>query len=204
MEAWMHSKEKALITKHFSKEKTMLEWGSGGSTIEFSKQVKEYYSIEHNKEWHSKVNNEISLRGLKNINYYYVEQNKPRRKPRQSQYDEYKDYIDIVDSFNTKFDIVLIDGRARRLCAYKVIPYLNPGAVVIIHDWVVRNGYHCVTDYYNVLEVVKDTPQTIATFTLKDTPNPNGYNLDLLGDERITENYFKPTIETIGLFDPNL
>ena len=35
---------------------SMLEWGSGGSTIEFSQQyVKEYYSIEHNKEWHDKV-----------------------------------------------------------------------------------------------------------------------------------------------------
>lgn len=202
MEAWMHAKEKALITKHFSKEKTMLEWGSGGSTIEFSPFLKNYYSVEHVPEWHSKVSSEISRRELKNINYHYVSQNEPRNpKNSQSQYNEFKDYVDIVDSFNTKFDIVLIDGRARRLCAYKIIPYLNPGAVVIIHDWVLRNVYHCVTDYYDVLEYVSDTPQTIATFKLKKQPNPKGYNLTLKGNERITENYFdlNTSIPTLGL-----
>ena len=35
MEAWMHPEEKSLITKNFSHNKVMLEWGSGG----------EYYRI---------------------------------------------------------------------------------------------------------------------------------------------------------------
>lgn len=202
MEAWMHHKEKALITKHFSKEKTMLEWGSGGSTVEFSPFLKKYYSIEHVPEWYTKINNEISNRGYTNVDYRFIEQNTPRNPDgRQSEYENFKDYIDVVDEFNTKFDIVLIDGRARRLCAYKIIPYLNPGAVVIIHDWVLRNVYHCVTDYYDVLEYVSDTPQTIATFKLKNQPNPKGYNLTLKGNERITENYFdlNTSIPTLGL-----
>ena len=52
MKVWMDNREKLLITKHFSPDKVMLEWGSGGSTIEFSPQLKKYYSIEHNKEWY--------------------------------------------------------------------------------------------------------------------------------------------------------
>ena len=202
MKAWMHDKEKSLITKHFSPDKTMLEWGSGGSTIEFSPQLKEYYSIEHNLEWYEKINKEIHNLGYSNINYNSVAQNLPINPDgRQSEYNQFKDYIDIVDSFNTKFDIVLIDGRARRLCAKKIIPYLNPNAVVIIHDWVLRNVYHCVTDYYDVLEYVNDTPQTIATFKLKQNPKPNAYNLNLSGLERCEENYFIPKIETVGLFN---
>jgi predicted O-methyltransferase YrrM len=202
MIAWMHSDEKSLITKHFSSNKTMLEWGSGGSTIEFSPQLKKYYSIEHNKEWFDKVNNEIQRLGYKNINYNYVAQNSPQNPDgRQSEYNQFKDYIDIVDTFNTKFDIVLIDGRARRLCAKKIIPYLNPGAIIIIHDWVLRNVYHCVTDYYDVVEYIDYTEQTIATFKLKDTPKPNAYGLKLNGLDRCEENYFTPKIETTGLIN---
>ena len=76
MQAWMHPKEKELITKHFSPQKTMLEWGSGGSTVEFSPQLKEYYSIEHNLEWYNKVKEEIESLSYSNVNYNYVPQNK--------------------------------------------------------------------------------------------------------------------------------
>jgi len=201
MEAWMDYNEKSLITKHFSSEKNMLEWGSGGSTIEFSPHLKSYYSIEHNNDWYKMVNQEIINRNLSNINYNFVSQNEPQNPDgRQSEYTQFKDYIDVVDTFNTKFDIVLIDGRARRLCAKKIIPYLNKDAVVIIHDWVLRNVYHCVTDYYDVLEYIDNTPQTIATFKLKKTPKPNAYDLNLSGLDRCEENYFTPKIETIGTF----
>jgi hypothetical protein len=201
MKAWMHPREKELITKHFSSDKVMLEWGSGGSTIEFSPHLKKYYSIEHNEVWHGKVESEIKNLELSNINYNLVKQNGPQHDNMQSEYSQFKDYIDIVDTFNTKFDIVLIDGRARRLCAQKIIPYLNKGAIIIIHDWVLRNVYHCVTDYYNVFEYIGDTPQTIATFKLRKEPKPNAYGLDLKGSDRCTEVHdFSPSIPTTGLF----
>jgi hypothetical protein len=195
MQAWMHPKEKELITKHFSPQKTMLEWGSGGSTVEFSPQLKEYYSNEHNLEWYNKVKEEIESLSYSNVNYNYVPQNNPNLDDRQSEYHMFKDYLDIVDTFNTKFDIVLIDGRARRLCAKKIIPYLNKDSIIIIHDWCLRNVYHCVIDYYDVLEYVNDTAQTIATFKLKNQPKPNAYGLDLSGLERLNENYFESYTE---------
>lgn len=191
MEAWMDPQEKELITKHFSPNKVMLEWGSGGSTIEFSPYLKKYYSVEHNKGWYDNVKKEIERLNYTNINYNFVAENLPLpQDDRQSEYINYKDYLDIVDTFDEKFDIVLIDGRARRLCAKKIIPYLNPGAIVIIHDWCLRNVYHCVLDYYNIKEYVSTTPQTIATFTLRDTPKEGAYDLDLGGFERLDENYF--------------
>ena len=200
IQTWMYPAEKDLITKHFSPDKIMLEWGSGGSTIEFSPNLKKYYSIEHNKEWYDNVSKELKLNNINNVHYKFIEQNEPRNPDgRQSEYIQFKDYIDIVDTFNTKFDIVLIDGRARRLCAKKIIPYLNKDAVIIIHDWVLRNVYHCVTDYYDVLEYIKHTPQTIASFKLRKTPKPNAYDLDLSGLDRCEENYFNQTIKTTGL-----
>ena len=189
MQAWMHHREKELIYKHLDSNKIMLEWGSGGSTIEFSPKVKQYYSIEHNLDWFTKVNRFLKENNFKNVDYRFIQQNSSRT-ANQSQYIEFKDYIDEVDVIGEKYDIVLIDGRARRLCAYKIIPYLNPNAIIIVHDWVLRNVYHCITDYYDVLEYIDDTPQTIATFKLKEILPTDSYDLSLSGNDRLTENYF--------------
>lgn len=195
MQAWMHPREKQLITNKLNCDTVMLEWGSGGSTLEFSPLVNQYYSIEHNKEWFNSVKSSLEHNNIKNVNYNFVAQNNLNPDRRQSEYYHFKDYLNIIDSFNTKFDVVLIDGRARRLCAKKVIPYLKEDSIVIIHDWVLRREYHCVTDYYNILEYIDDTPQTIASFKLRATPKPEAYTLELNGWDRVgpEENFFKKT-----------
>ena len=48
----------------------------------------------------------------------------------------WSEYIDYVDKLNVKlFDVVLIDGRARTDCAYKVLNYIDKGSIVFIHDF---------------------------------------------------------------------
>jgi len=180
MEAWMDPREKAKITQHLSADKVMLEWGSGGSTIEFSTQVKKYYSIEHNLEWYNSVSSTIQSLGLENIDYNFIEPNISLSSFQgQSTYNQFQDYIDIVDKFDTKFDLVLIDGRARRLCAKKIIPHLNPDSIIFIHDYILRTPYWVVEDYFDLIDGVTNTQQTIGVFKLK-TPLPDeGYNLDL-------------------------
>lgn len=182
---WMDEREKAIIEKHLSLDATVMEWGSGGSTIEFSKKVKKYYSVEHNQGWYNKVKEAISP----NTTLYYRPVNKiPPEEPyyNQSTYEYYQNYVDIVYEIGEMFDMVLIDGRARRLCALKVIPYLKPNAVVIIHDWCLRPCYHCVLDYYDLIEKVDDTPQTIASFKLKSNwQDIKGYDINLGTFERL-------------------
>jgi len=43
------------IMKYLNPNDIMLEYGSGGSTLFFSKHVKEYYSLEHEPEWYKKT-----------------------------------------------------------------------------------------------------------------------------------------------------
>ena len=69
---WMHDSEINLIIAFLNKEQSMLEWGCGGSTMLFSKYVKKYYSIEHNKEWYDKVNDKIKKDKIKNIQNYHI------------------------------------------------------------------------------------------------------------------------------------
>ena len=52
MQPWMSKEEIKLIEKYLNKNQVVLEWGSGGSTAHFSKFVKEWYSIEHDKDWY--------------------------------------------------------------------------------------------------------------------------------------------------------
>ncbi len=182
---WMNEKEKAIIEKYLSSDATVMEWGSGGSTIEFSKKVKKYYSVEHNEGWYNKVRGAISS----NTTLYYRPVNKiPPEEPyyNQSTYEYYQSYVDVVYEIGEIFDIALIDGRARRLCALKIIPYLKTNAVVIIHDWCLRPCYHCVLDYYDLIEKVDDTPQTIASFKLKPNwQDIKGYDINLGTFERL-------------------
>lgn len=57
--------------------------------------------------------------------------------------EQFQEYIGALDRFGVSaFDRVLIDGRARAACAEYVLPYLAPGAIVFIHDYVPRVHYH--------------------------------------------------------------
>ena len=183
METWMHHDEKQLILDCLNNNMTMLEWGSGGSTLEFSSLVKKYYSIEHNKEWYDFISEKLKDYPLNDVEYRYVKQNLERT-PGQSTYLEFKDYIDEIDNFNNKFDVVLIDGRARRLCAKKVIPYLKENAVIFIHDYVLRRPYWVVEDYFELVDASINTEQTIVKLKLRKNFKPNAYTLDLGAFER--------------------
>jgi predicted O-methyltransferase YrrM len=155
---WMHPKEVELINKFLGKDKIMLEWGSGGSTIYFSKRVKKLYSIEHNKEYCNKLN------GLtpKNTNLYCIPPNKTIDII-DSDFSSYENYITKTNDFKEKFDVILIDGRARVECAKQSLKLIKENGVVLIHDFwnKSRLRYQVVLDFFKELESVKDTPQTI-------------------------------------------
>ena len=84
---FMTSDEISFIEKEFNENNIVLEWGSGGSTIQFSKLVKKYYSIEHDREWYNKVK---SIKP-ENVSYFFVAQNLPRTHPTKKE--EFIDYI---------------------------------------------------------------------------------------------------------------
>jgi hypothetical protein len=182
---WMHEAEKAIIEKYLTQDTVMMEWGSGGSTVEYSKRVKKYYSVEHNFDWYQKVKVSVGA----NVTLFYRPVTKlPPDEPHynQSTYEYYQEYLDVVYEIGEMFDVVLIDGRARRLCALKIIPYLKPNATVIIHDWCLRPCYHCVLDYYDLVEKIDDTAQTIASFKLKPNwKDIKGYDINLGTFERL-------------------
>lgn len=194
MKTWMHKREIEFIKKYLSPEIIMLEWGSGGSTLEFSKYVKKYYSVENNLHWCKIVDAELFKNSIKNVDLAFRDIEPLPNDYNQPEYKHYYNYINAPDDINRLhnawFDVVLIDGRARRLCAFNVMKYLKENSVVIIHDWHIRQWYHCVLDYYDLIDEITDTPNTIAAFKLKPNwkelvSSKKYYNLSLESFERL-------------------
>ena len=165
MTPWMDKKEINLIISKLKLTDKMLEYGSGGSTVTFSKYVSKYYSIEHVEEWYKDVLKELSVKELLDVSYHLIKPDYPRTIP--TKYKEFKTYIEYPKIFNTKFDKVLIDGRGRQYCAEFIIPYLHKDSIVFIHDYFARPQYHLVEQWYDIIDSVKNTTQTIVALTPK-------------------------------------
>ena len=183
------------IIKYLKPTDVLFEWGSGGSTYNFCKYVKEYYSVEHDFKWYNHVKGILDDRGIKNVHYNYVPShdilldehldkeaanllkltNNVQIKDgiyyanMRSGYDWHchMNYINSISTNNIKFDRVLVDGRARVFCAYKALDFLNDNGILYIHDFIERVRYKTVLDYYDVVEECIDVGWPGSLFVLK-------------------------------------
>lgn len=96
----------------------IFEYGSGNSTIWFSKRVKRIVSIEHDKKWYEYQKKQPKLL---NTEVFYQELNY-----NDSYADRIKEYSEI--------DIALIDGRDRVNCAINSKDFLSSRGVIILDD----------------------------------------------------------------------
>jgi hypothetical protein len=155
----------------------VLEWGSGTSTIYFSKIVKQFVSIEHNTEWYNRISSQIT----DNVEYYYVA-------PHGFKNDEELDknvpdllcrandpvLVDGITHWKTRdgfdwhcgidyirkpleleyrdYDVVIVDGRCRAMCAYIAKYLIKDGGYLIFDDFKSRTYYHGILKYYEVID----------------------------------------------------
>ena len=168
----------ALKTQEYIKDKNkVLEWGSGTSTIYFSKIVKQFVSIEHNQGWYDYVSSQIA----DNVEYYYVA-------PHGFKNDEELDknvpdllcrandpvLVDGITHWKTRdgfdwhcgidyirkpleleyrdYDAVIVDGRCRTMCAYIAKYLIKDGGYLIFDDFNPRQYYHGILKYYEVVD----------------------------------------------------
>ncbi|MCH9811829.1 class I SAM-dependent methyltransferase [bacterium] len=98
----------------------VLEFGSGASTVWFSKKTKHLYSVEHNPSWHKLVVKTIRETPECNSANCYL-----RKRP----------YYSICDSFKDEtFDLILVDGRNRKGCILSALPKLKKGGYLMLDN----------------------------------------------------------------------
>ncbi|MCL4219075.1 MAG: class I SAM-dependent methyltransferase [Candidatus Hydrogenedentes bacterium] len=101
---------------------TGLEWGAGRSTVWLAARVGALTSVEHNAEWHRRVQEQLVRFGADHVKLVLEPLDSPA-------------YVEIVQqSPDASLDFVLVDGRRRDECALAALPKLKPGGWFILDN----------------------------------------------------------------------
>lgn len=207
MELMMNNESEIdFLLSHMHKDATVLEWGSGGSTIAIAKQVNALYSIEHDEKWYKDVKETIQGQAP-HINYYLVARNIEEAPGHDGTLQDYFNYVNYPSRFGQIFDVIFIDGRARVECAKLAVKLLKPGGVILIHDY--RNPTEKYRRYE--YEVVEDfltrtggeyalhtfVPKAPATYNLQ----PTTYNIPMNTENATQMCWYDPAlVESMNRF----
>jgi precorrin-6B methylase 2 len=107
-------------------QKNVFEYGSGNSTIYWSKVAQSIISVESDDNWHEKISKKIN------------DQN-----ARLNLINDEKSYINHIYEYNEDFDVIIIDGSFNRYeCAKCAIKKLKQGGLIILDnsDWWIKTA----------------------------------------------------------------
>ena len=151
-----NQQEVDLLLNSFKSTDIVLEWGSGGSTLEIAKRVKELHSIEHDINWYYKVKKQLPF----NAHLYHVQRNQEEASGHDGTLDDYFDYVNFPLRYlkDIKYDVVFIDGRARPHCAFVAYQLLKSNGLLFVHDYrhpkeeYRRYEYEVIEDLFEPIE----------------------------------------------------
>lgn len=164
MKPFMLNNDLQMFYKYLDKAKIYLEFGSGGSTYQASirQNINTIYSIESDKEWHEKIKNTIPNNS--NIIYLFRDINTiPNTwgNPGPDCKDEQKKAYSTFPHMKDKCDLILIDGRFRVACCLKSFERISYECLIVFDDFIKRNHYHIVLDYYDIIDKTSDNSMVI-------------------------------------------
>lgn len=107
-----------------------LEFGSGRSTLWFSKRMKKLTSVEHDPAWYAKV--APSLEGLSEANRGGVDYLLFEDGLSESSNSEYVNVARM--QADSSLDFVLVDGACRDYCAHESLSKLKHGGILVIDN----------------------------------------------------------------------
>lgn len=142
------------ILQAHGKHIDVLEWGSGGSTVYFTRFLQSkgisytWISVEYNKVWYEKISN--MLKDDKNVSIALFDVGNTNVKQPDIPMDEYVAY---PSTLGGKYDVILVDGRKRRRCLLEASKILKPGGVVLLHD-ARRTYYHSAFSAYPDSQII--------------------------------------------------
>ncbi len=115
---WMNYSFIDFISPRLNDSMHVFEYGSGNSTMFFSKHTKDVVSIEHDLMWIKQVQHQLN--GTRNVQLLARSLN--------------NGYVSSIKTFDQNFDIVIIDGKYRNECVTASLPKLSPRGVIILDD----------------------------------------------------------------------
>ncbi len=130
---------------------SILEFGSGASTIWFAQITQNLVSIEHSPQWATEVKNLLKEKNCFAVNYILHP----------------TPYYTLCNRFkNESFDLILVDGRNRSGCIKHSIPLLKRGGIMMIDNaersWY-QKGLNLLKNWKSY-KTVQNKPDTCGFF----------------------------------------
>lgn len=117
----------------------VFEFGSGASTLWLAKRSGSVDTVEHDVDFAEVVRELIA--GVDNVTLHVVEApsvqaGRPTvRSERQGSEDlDFDDYVSTIEQVGGRFDLVVIDGRARVECLRRALPHVAADGVILFDD----------------------------------------------------------------------
>jgi len=153
---------------------TILEYGSGGSTVLGASLGKKLWSIESDPNWTDKLNAKIKA-DYPNANVQVIHRDigktgkwgKPKNASNAVNYHSYPMSIWDRTDFEQP-DVVLIDGRFRPACFVTAVMRLAKPATILFDDYRDRERYQIVERFMKPARMV----EKMAVFNYIPTPIP--------------------------------
>jgi hypothetical protein len=116
---WISYDARSLLARLLPKEAAVLEFGSGNSTLWFGRHFKNVFSVEHDAEWHGRVQLMLRQAGLTNVHYFLHDE------PAYAHFDE---------AAHRQYEFVLIDGIDRSACATTALQHVKVDSVLYLDN----------------------------------------------------------------------
>lgn len=127
---WLTPTANEILAQYLLPSDRGLEFGSGRSTLWFAGRMASLTSVEHNPQWHARVQAWLNDGEVKNV-AYHLHPMQPGLTPA----DGLPGYVRVAETMaQESLDFVLVDGVYRDLCALASLPLLKPGGVLVLDN----------------------------------------------------------------------
>jgi hypothetical protein len=106
----------SFIQPRLKKDFLLFEYGSGNSTLFYSRYVKKITAAEHSSEWYERISAKAPANA--EIIYNSVSEN----------------YSRTINKTDEKYDIIIVDAIERVECIFESVAHLTSGGVIILDD----------------------------------------------------------------------
>jgi hypothetical protein len=146
---WINFLALDTLKKHLRPDFKVFEFGGGGSTLFFCKNVAEVVTVEDHAEWFKTLTETVQAKGYQNWRGFFVSPEpvndaRPRDQANPADFKSsvsglenmsFEKYARTIDQFPAAyFDLILVDGRARPSCIQQAIPRLKKGGLLVVDN----------------------------------------------------------------------
>jgi hypothetical protein len=146
----------------------VFEFGAGASTPWLARRSAEVHAVEHDVAFAEHIAAAVADAGAHLHVTASVRATHPQVGSSQRNHRErdFSDYVSTIDQVGGRFDLVVIDGRARETALQRTIPHLAPDGLVLLDDaWRPR--------YRRALRAARDLETTWTVGAAPSLPYPS-------------------------------